>query len=88
MRDFLKFLETAYSSLNEVEYLLEFLCAKSLITQADYNGTEKIRAEASRVLSGLIKSLRLKLKISNDWQRNLGEEHFEYLTGDTDSVDE
>ncbi len=78
LRDFLKFLENAQSSLNEVEYLLEFLNRKDIVSDDEYELLEPVRAEAAAVLAGLMKSLRLKLKVSNEWQRNLGEEHAEY----------
>ena len=62
VRDFLKFLETASSSLNEVEYLLDFLVRKNVITQDEYDSAESRRAEAAAVLHGLIKALRAKLE--------------------------
>jgi len=83
LKDFLKFLETAQASLNEVEYLLDFLNRKDIVSDSEYDRLDPVRSEAAAVLAGLIKSLRLKLKVTNDWQRNLSEEHVEYhISGD------
>ncbi|HSP54252.1 MAG TPA: four helix bundle protein [Dehalococcoidia bacterium] len=71
-RDFLRFLETALSSISEVEYLLEFLAAAGLITQADIETVEPHRREAAATLTGLIKALQRKLAADQkDWRRNL-----------------
>ena len=79
LKDFLKFLENAQSSLNEVEYLLDFMNRKEMIPDAEYESLESARSESAAVLAGLMRCLRLKLKVSNDWQRNLAEEHAEYI---------
>lgn len=79
VKDFLKFLENAQSSLNEVEYLLDFLNRKGLVSDNEYQSLEPVRAEAAAVLAGLMKALRLKLKTSNDSQRALSDGHLEYL---------
>lgn len=77
-RDFLKFLETANSSLAEVEYLLEFLRDVELISAADFSAIEPARKEAAATLFGLIKSLRRRAEQSKDWNRNLSEPRVNY----------
>jgi four helix bundle protein len=78
LKDFLKFLETAQASLNEVEYLLDFLNRKDIVSDSEYDRLDPVRSEAAAVLAGLIRSLRLKLKVTNNWQRNLSDGHVEY----------
>ncbi|MEX0683475.1 MAG: four helix bundle protein [Dehalococcoidia bacterium] len=69
-RDFLRFLETASTSISEVEYLLEFMLDVEILTEADIAAIEPIRSEAAATLSGLIKALRNKAKQQPDWNRN------------------
>lgn len=71
-RDFLRFLETALSSIAEVEYLLEFLSEAGLITETDRASVEPHRREAAATLSGLIRALQRKVAADQtDWRRNL-----------------
>jgi four helix bundle protein len=81
VKDFLRFLENARSSLNEVEYLLEFLERKQVIDTTQFEPLEQARTEAAATLNGLIKSLRLRLKTTSDWQRTISDEHVEYFPG-------
>ena len=77
-RDFLRFLETALSSLAEVEYLLEFLSEAGLITETDRASVEPHRREAAATLNGLIRALQRKVAAEQtDWRRNLISEGFE-----------
>jgi four helix bundle protein len=80
LKDFLRFLETAKSSLDEVEYLLDFMLRKGRIGEAEYADAEALRREATAVLHGLIRALRLRQKNTNEWQRTLSEGHVEYIT--------
>jgi four helix bundle protein len=83
LRDYLRFLETASSSLSEVEYLLEFIGNTGLLDRQDILSVEPLRREASAVLTGLIKALRKKAAAETGWNRNmLSDEHEEYIVND------
>jgi len=54
--DYLRFLDTAYGSVREVEY--QIMLASRLGYLKDAEPLKNLSAEASRVLNGLIRSLR------------------------------
>ncbi len=85
IRDFLRFLETASSSINEVEYLLDFLTDAGIIDDADLVSIEPVRREAAATLTGLIKALRKRAGEEKDWNRKLvSDRHADYTTDEID----
>ena len=60
-KEFLSFLNIANRSTVEVEYLLELAAELKYLPEAEYSRLEAIRSETARMLSGLMKAIRLKL---------------------------
>ena len=56
--DFLRFLEIAYGSAREVEYQISLAKRLAYLNEADADELTKCSVETSKVLNGLIRSLR------------------------------
>ncbi|WP_339907224.1 four helix bundle protein [Symmachiella dynata] len=57
-RDYLRFLDMAFGSAPEVDYQLSLAHRLNYITQLDYDSLKQSAQETSKVLGGLIRSLR------------------------------
>lgn len=57
-REFLQFLNIARRSLSETEHLILFACERNLIRHDDYVELEKVFREISKMLNGLMKSIK------------------------------
>lgn len=85
--DYLRFLEMAGGSLNEVENALHFMKRNSICPENALPNAEELRWRTGNLLFGLAKSLRSKLKNHEDWQRGLlKEQASEYGTDASDSM--
>jgi four helix bundle protein len=69
VRDYIRFLEMAISSLNEVENDLHSLKRNKIIEARLVDSLEPIRIETGKVLTGLLRAMRKKLMTNGDWQR-------------------
>lgn len=58
-KEFLQFLNIARRSLSETEYLLLFACERGLIKTKESSDLEERVREISKMLNGLIKSIRM-----------------------------
>jgi len=80
IRDYIRFLETAISSLNEVENDLHLLKHNEIVSSTLVDSLEPIRIETGKVLTGLLRAMRKKLVNERDWQRRqVSEEQGMYL---------
>jgi len=80
IRDYIRFLEMAISSLNEVENDLHSLKRNNIIESRLVDSLEPFRIETGKVLTGLLRAMRKKLMTSGDWQRRqISEESGIYL---------
>jgi len=57
LAEYLQFLNIAFASLRELGYYLNLSLRLKYLSEADHAHLQEIHAEASRVLSGLIRSL-------------------------------
>jgi len=81
--DYLRFLEIANGSLNEVEYYLHFLGHNDILPAEQLTTAGKLQHETGALLSGLSRSLRVKLGEAGGWRRGLvREDQAEYVAGD------
>ena len=69
VRDYIRFLETAISSLNEVENDLHLLKRNEIVSSTLVDSVEPMRVETGKVLTGLLRAMRRKLMSNGDWQR-------------------
>ncbi len=79
LRDYIRFLEMAISSLNEVESQLHFMRRNEIVVAPPLEATDSLRLETGKLLFGLLRAMRSKLNGGGDWQRHqIGEERIEY----------
>jgi len=76
LRDYLRFLDIARSSLAELESHLYFMANNNLLDAGTYAELDKSCSEVGNILVGLMRSLTAKLK-DGSWNR-LSEEAAEY----------
>jgi four helix bundle protein len=69
--DYLRFLEFAGGSLNEVENFLHFAKRNGIIPAGRLKFAEELRATTGNLLFGLTRSLRNKQRSNGNWQRGL-----------------
>src|SRR6058998_1602043 len=69
IRDYVRFLEMAISSLNEVENDLHLLTRNRIVAVDLIDPVGPIRIETGKVLTGLLRAMRSKLMSNGDWQR-------------------
>jgi hypothetical protein len=86
--DYLRFLEIAGASLNEVENALHFIKRNKVLPPEAVKAAEELRWATGNLLFGLSRSLRSRLKEKGAWQRGISEERSEYgtLAWDEDMV--
>ncbi len=81
--EFIRFLEIAARSLNEVEYYLHFLERNGILPADTLVSAGHLRVETGRLLFRLTESLRKKASDSGTWHRDmLREPAAEYLIDD------
>ncbi len=80
-RDYLRFLDTAFSSLAELDYQLYFLANNELITIEEREELQPLLDEAGNRLIALMRSVS-KAAVEGAWQQ-IGEERPEYVAGDS-----
>jgi four helix bundle protein len=68
LRDYLRFLDIAWGSLAELEYYLHFLSSNRLLTADNSTRLSDQASEVGNILTGLIRSLRVKLQ-DGSWDR-------------------
>jgi four helix bundle protein len=76
--DYLRFLEFAGGSLNEVENFLHFAERNRIVPIERLAHARELRVATGGLLFGLIRSLRNKQRTKGDWQRGLKETAAEY----------
>ncbi len=77
--EYVRFLEIATGSLNEVEYYLHFARNNGLVETQEVEPVESLRSDAGRLLFRLTQSLRTRAKGGASWQRGLmRDEQVEY----------
>jgi four helix bundle protein len=82
VRDYVRFLEMASSSLNEVENDLHILKRNHIVSSSLADDVEPLRIEAGRVLTGLLRVMRGKVQGNSGWQRRqVGEDRGIYFAG-------
>ena len=69
--DYIRFLEFAGASLNEVENALHFMKRNEVVSAKSLQVSEDLRRATGNLLFGLLRSLRTKLQGKGDWQRGL-----------------
>ena len=69
--DYLRFVEIACGSLNEVENALHFISRNQILAPAELRQAEVLRQATGNLLFGLARSLRKKLSDGGVWQRGL-----------------
>jgi len=69
--DYLRFLEFAGGSLNEVENALHFIKRNKVLPSPTLEHAEELRRATGNLLFGLMRSLRRKLENKESWQRGL-----------------
>jgi four helix bundle protein len=69
--DYIRFLEFAGASLNEVENALHFMRRNEVVPAKSLEYSEELRRATGNLLFGLLRSLRTKLNAKGDWQRGL-----------------
>jgi len=69
--DYLRFLEFAGASLNEVENAIHFIKRNKILAPDTLDVAEQLRWATGNLLFGLMRALRLKLKNNEAWQRGL-----------------
>src|SRR6266571_8624474 len=69
VRDYVRFLEMAISSLNEVENDLHILKRNRIISPSLVDAVQPTRIEARKLLTGLLRAMRRNVGGNNDWQR-------------------
>lgn len=85
--DYVRFLEIAGGSLNEVENALHFMERNGVCPDTALTNAKALRWKTGNLLFGLARSLRLKLKNHEDWQRGLIKEQAgEYVTDTSNDV--
>ena len=78
LKDYLRFLDIARGSLAELEYYLHFLSSNSLLTADNCAKLSDQASEVGNILTGLIRSLRVKLQ-DGSWDRlRVSEDQTEY----------
>ena len=60
-RDFRRFLETARTSLDEVQAILELACDAEYLSRERYEHLEALHAETARTLYGLLRAINARL---------------------------
>ena len=78
--DYLRFLEIAGASLNEVENALHAIRKNKVLPADAIKTAEELRWATGNLLFGLSRSLRNKLNAKGAWQRGISEERSEYGT--------
>jgi four helix bundle protein len=82
-RDYIRFLEIAISSLNEVENDLHILRRNEIVAVELLDVAEVLRIETGKVLTGLLRAMSKKLLTNGEWQRRQVSEHRGvYLAGE------
>jgi len=69
--DYIRFLEIAGASLNEVENALHFMKRNGVLPAQSITEAEDLRRTTGNLLFGLLKSLRAKQKAAGEWQRGM-----------------
>jgi four helix bundle protein len=69
--DYIRFLEMAGASLNEVENALHAMRRNKIVPLESLDTAESLRKESGNLLFGLSRALWKKLKTKGDWQRGL-----------------
>ena len=77
LRDYLRFLDIARSSLAELESHLYFMANNGFLDPGTYSELDKSCSEVGNILVGLMRSLSAKLK-DGSWSR-LAEEGVDYI---------
>jgi four helix bundle protein len=77
LKDYLRFLEIAGGSLNEVENYLHFIARNELLTPDKIETAEDLRYQTGALLFRLRQSLSAKLKHGEPWQRGFVREESE-----------
>ena len=80
--DYLRFLEIAGASLNEVENAIHSFKRNMIVPAEKLQTAEELRAATGNLLFGLMRSLRKKAANKGDWQRGIREPGAEYGFGD------
>jgi four helix bundle protein len=89
VRDYVRFLEIAMSSLNEVENDLHIIKRNEIVASSLVVAVEPIRLETGKVLAGLLRAMRRKMTGDGEWQRReLGEERPIYVAEQEFELDE
>ena len=70
LRDYIRFLEIAISSLNEVESQLHFIRRNEIVDSALIEAIDPTRIEVGKLLTGLLRAMRARLNEGGDWQRH------------------
>ena len=78
--DYLRFLEIAGASLNEVENALHFIKRNKVLPTEAVKAAEELRWATGNLLFGLSRSLRSRLKAKGAWQRGISEKRSEHGT--------
>lgn len=89
LADYLRFLEFAGGSLNEVENFLHFATRNKIIPTERLKLATELRAATGNLLFGLTRSLRNKQRDKGNWQRGLIKEsadEYEPTTSAHDSL--
>jgi four helix bundle protein len=76
--DYLRFLEFAGGSLNEVENFLHFAERNKIVHANRLTQARELRVATGNLLFGLSRSLRHKQRAAGNWQRGLKETTAEY----------
>jgi four helix bundle protein len=83
LKDYLRFLEIAGGSLNEVENYLHFIRRNELMKPEQIESAQSLRHHTGALLFRLRQSLLTKAKEGETWQRGLIREDLEpYLTAE------
>ena len=69
--DYVRFLEFAGGSLNEVENALHFIRRNKVVSPLTLEHAEELRLATGNLLFGLMRALRRKLENKESWQRGL-----------------
>jgi four helix bundle protein len=69
IRDYIRFLEMAISSLNEVENHLHVLRRNEIVPSLLLDPLVPLRIETGKVLTGLLRAMRKKVASNGAWQR-------------------
>jgi len=84
LADYLRFLEYAGGSLNEVENFLHFAKRNLIVTPKHLQAAEQLRWATSNLLFGLARSLRNKQRTNGNWHRGIKEFAADYAATHSD----